>query len=65
MTIASFLDFTPFVPFLVLCISSRTYSRAQGVTLATHRDICYSLEDALGGFGCYIDKAFGFSDRFP
>ena len=30
-----------------------------------HRDICYSTEDAFGGFGCFIDNAFGISDRFP
>ena len=30
-----------------------------------HRDIYYSTEDAFGGFGCFIDNAFGISDRFP
>ena len=24
-----------------------------------------STEDAFGGFGCFIDDAFGISDRFP
>ena len=24
-----------------------------------------SPEDAFGGFGCFIDNAFGISDRFP
>ena len=30
-----------------------------------HRDIWYLTEDAFGGFGCFIDNAFGISDRFP